>query len=102
MASLPRPCIDCGVVVRTKRCTQCQRRKESHRPSRIARGYDKEWVALSKWARSVQPFCSYCGRANDLTVDHIIPLSRGGLSVPSNVQVLCRICNSEKSNRTHN
>ena len=96
MALLPRPCIDCGVVVRSNRCNECQQKIEARRPSRIARGYDKEWVRLSKWARSMQPWCSFCGSNKDLTADHITPLASGGLSVPSNVRVLCRSCNSAK------
>jgi hypothetical protein len=42
------------------------------------------------------PWCSACGSRHDLTLDHIIPLSLGGRSTRSNVQVLCRACNSSK------
>ena len=34
-----------------------------------------------------------------LEVDHIIPLSRGGLSTPDNLQTLCWRCNRAKSNK---
>lgn len=34
-----------------------------------------------------------------LEVDHIIPISRGGLSIPENLQALCWRCNRVKSNR---
>lgn len=47
--------------------------------------------------------CCLCGRsASDgvkLEVDHIIPVSRGGKSVMSNLQTLCRDCNRGKSNK---
>lgn len=33
------------------------------------------------------------------TVDHIMPLSLGGLDQPSNWLVLCKTCNEEKGNK---
>jgi hypothetical protein len=43
--------------------------------------------------------CTYCGKTEDLTIDHIIPGSLGGTNDPTNLQVLCRSCNSVKNNR---
>lgn len=37
-----------------------------------------------------------CTNARDLTVDHIVPLSRGGTDQLSNLQFLCRSHNSKK------
>ena len=93
---LPRPCAGCGVIVRSSRCAACRSLKEKMRPTRAQRGYDYEWAKLSKQMRELQPWCSRCLRTEDLTLDHITPLSAGGRSVYSNVQVLCRRCNSEK------
>ena len=36
----------------------------------------------------------------NMTIDHIIPRSRGGTDDPDNLQLLCAACNSTKSNRT--
>ena len=36
----------------------------------------------------------------NMTIDHIIPRSRGGTDDPDNLQLLCGACNSTKSNRT--
>jgi hypothetical protein len=40
--------------------------------------------------------CRKCGADSPLEIDHIIPISAGGESVESNLQVLCRRCNRAK------
>ena len=40
--------------------------------------------------------CVECGSCKRLSADHIIPESRGGLTVLENLQTMCRPCNSEK------
>jgi hypothetical protein len=40
--------------------------------------------------------CAECGTRDDLTVDHVIPLARGGTNHISNMQVLCLSCNIRK------
>ncbi len=42
--------------------------------------------------------CASCGRSAKLTLDHITPVSRGGKHCVRNAQMLCRPCNSRKSN----
>lgn len=45
--------------------------------------------------------CIYCGHPlseEDASVDHIIPLSRGGLNEPENRVASCCACNSAKGN----
>jgi 5-methylcytosine-specific restriction endonuclease McrA len=45
--------------------------------------------------------CQYCGGTdNSLTVDHVLPKSRGGKSNWINVVVACKSCNLKKGNRT--
>ena len=55
--------------------------------------------------------CRLCGKETPRTLrgttdprapeqDHIVPLSLGGIHAPSNLQCLCRACNSSKSNST--
>jgi hypothetical protein len=40
--------------------------------------------------------CLKCGTAENLTIDHILPLSRGGNDDMTNLQALCRTCNWRK------
>ena len=44
--------------------------------------------------------CQYCDRRNDLTIDHVIPRSRGGRDTWDNVVVACLRCNVTKGSRT--
>ena len=39
-----------------------------------------------------------CGHSTGLEIDHIVPISKGGKSVPSNLQTLCHKCNELKGN----
>lgn len=43
--------------------------------------------------------CLFCNSKEHLTIDHIIPLSLGGTNYMENLQLLCRSCNSRKSNQ---
>ncbi len=40
--------------------------------------------------------CQACGATTRLTLDHVKPLSRGGVHSRENVQLLCVSCNSRK------
>ena len=47
--------------------------------------------------------CQSCGKKNDetdLTIDHIIPLARGGQNDISNLQTLCFTCNLQKTDKS--
>ena len=45
--------------------------------------------------------CQYCGhKSHNLTVDHIIPKSRGGRASWTNMVVACKPCNLSKGNQT--
>ena len=44
--------------------------------------------------------CQYCGKhMRELTLDHVIPRSRGGESTWENLVACCRSCNGRKGNR---
>ncbi|TGL56692.1 HNH endonuclease [Leptospira ognonensis] len=43
--------------------------------------------------------CHYCGqkfKVEELTMDHLIPIIRGGLSIKANLVPSCKECNSKK------
>jgi len=52
-----------------------------------------EWLAELKKRKAE---CAICGTKENLTIDHIIPLRKGGRNIISNIQLLCATCNQKK------
>lgn len=55
----------------------------------------------SGWWKSIvaKGICHYCEKkfkSAELTMDHVVPIARGGLSVKGNVVPACRECNASK------
>jgi 5-methylcytosine-specific restriction enzyme A len=52
------------------------------------------------WKRRIsRGVCHYCGQPvgpRGLTMDHVVPLGRGGRSVRGNVVAACKACNTRK------
>lgn len=46
--------------------------------------------------------CRHCGSQNNLTIDHIVPLSKNGRNHSSNMQTLCADCNQAKGSARAN
>lgn len=45
--------------------------------------------------------CYYCGKhfdIDELTMDHVVPISRGGKSTKGNLVTACKDCNNKKKN----
>ena len=72
----------------------------------------KKIIRQREWNRKVlinkyNATCAHCGDQVNLihdhpkqaTIDHILPLSRGGLDNLTNMQLLCNDCNQSKGNR---
>ena len=56
-------------------------------------------VTKRQWKRVMQAHnyrCAYCGTKDDIEMDHIIPLARGGTNTADNIQPLCGPCNRSK------
>jgi len=67
--------------------------KRERRKARELR--NSEW-----WKRKLaKGVCYYCGRAfpaKELTMDHIVPIARGGKSTKGNIVTACKECNNAK------
>jgi 5-methylcytosine-specific restriction endonuclease McrA len=44
--------------------------------------------------------CRYCGCEEDLTIDHVVPRSKGGKNHSKNMVTACRPCNETKADQT--
>jgi 5-methylcytosine-specific restriction enzyme A len=104
IAHAPRPSLPSVRPLRQagRQGRECKRETERKRvrPTTTQRGYGYQWQRMVALAIRAQPWCSECGSTHDLTGDHIKPLAHGGLNTPSNIQVLCRKCNSRAGGGT--
>lgn len=75
-------------------------------PAQVRREREKarEMRVSSWWKQQVgKGVCYHCEKKfskENLTMDHLIPLSRGGRSTKKNIVVSCKGCNSHKKNLT--
>jgi 5-methylcytosine-specific restriction endonuclease McrA len=44
--------------------------------------------------------CAYCGSKEELTVDHVVPSSKGGKTTWENCVACCQDCNYKKGNKS--
>ena len=55
---------------------------------------------LRQWRKSIHKFtgksCIYCGKPSE-SIDHVLPLSQGGLNTTENCVPACLSCNGDKS-----
>ena len=71
--------------------------RHKHRKLSAGRFSMKEWKSL---VLSFGNKCLWCGKTNtELTIDHVVPLIKGGTNNIENLQPLCRVCNSKKHDK---
>ena len=69
--------------------------RHSRKTGRLPRGTVKSIGERQHW------LCVYCKSdvSQKYHVDHIIPLAKGGIHAPENIQILCPSCNVKKSSK---
>lgn len=123
------PCVHCGTLFIPKttrsvccssRCGKAEARKRAgnmNGDDRLHSSNVRDWnISLKDLSIRDNDICWLCGKPVDWTdytmdgdtfiagnmypsIDHVVPLSRGGLHEWGNVKLAHRICNSIKSNR---
>lgn len=75
-------------------------RKQKHKREALkAQCYHQSYTVdqlnlhFSKWKHK----CAYCGSSEEMTIDHFIPISKGGADALFNLIPACRSCNSRKN-----
>jgi 5-methylcytosine-specific restriction endonuclease McrA len=73
-----------------------RRRREMRKRKALPQGAR---VVLTSEVIARDPDCTYCFGCPSTTADHVVPLTRGGLDVESNLVGACAPCNSSKGDR---
>ena len=80
------------IIALSATAVETRRRANGRKGTRIPVDNDLRWALFQRDGYA----CVHCGSRLDLTIDHIHPVSMGGLNSPENLQTLCRNCNSSK------
>lgn len=102
----------CGVVVENlskdlcKKCRQRIHRRNKSKKRRKKyklRQYNKHRQRiLAELIIEYGQKCFYCAKdllTEEITLDHIIPISRGGSHKKENLRISCKACNLKKDNK---
>lgn len=72
---------------------------KKHARSERQYALENRMAFMSKLARRYGWVCLCCGHTKHLTLDHVKPISLGGETVMSNLQILCYYCNHAKGQK---
>lgn len=83
-------------------CRACYKRLQEYRENKVSKErrdacYYTSRKDVKEWVSTIHgEECLNCRSSDDLTIDHIKPIARGGENKLSNLQPLCKSCNSAK------
>lgn len=96
-----KSCLDCRKPIRKGyRCFSCGRLWELERQQRFpqrAAYKDAGYMAMRDAMLRGGPLCWICEKPGADTIDHVIPLSKGGGNDPGNLRPAHRACNTRKA-----
>lgn len=89
------PCTKCGHAARRRQASRLRDFRERLFTSIVHSPVDVE-VILALLDSS----CEYCGSTDEITIEHRIPLIKGGSHTLDNLTSACKSCNSSKQDKT--
>lgn len=91
------PDIDKAIaIIRAIRQRNANRITSKAKRSEIASNYNNIFMNIGKRDGFC---CAHCCTSRDLEIDHIVALINGGTNDMDNLQLLCKVCNSQKSDK---
>lgn len=66
----------------------------------IAKGNGTFFVSNKETKKMYESPCFYCGSTENITIDHVLPIMRGGTHGIGNLVPACRDCNFSKNKKT--
>lgn len=76
---------------------RARERENTHRRRAMLGAHDPELAELMALLLTMP--CVYCGATEQITIDHVVPLSRGGKHEAENLAPACLPCNCSKNNK---
>lgn len=105
----PVICTQCGDVSinRKEVCSPCGKAARKREISRLRSFRDRLFTTLVHTPEDVEFIlslldspCEYCGSTDEITIEHRVPLIRGGVHNRENLTAACRACNCQKQSMT--
>ncbi len=95
------PIVKAGDLLQvTKWSLSCEKRRLRLRLSKL-NGHHHTLRQAIELIQSVNSICEICGDDSNPSIDHNIPISKGGHNGLENLRVLCVSCNSKKGGRIY-
>lgn len=76
-----------------------KRRRQKLKMPRSVRRVNNSPAKIKFIGKRDGEWCRYCKSKENLTIDHVIPVSICKINEPRNWQILCMKCNQEKADR---
>lgn len=104
---MKRPCLTCGCLIPLGSGSRClehrravQRARDAVRATPAQRGYTGEYQRNRTAVLAASDgWCTWCHRWPATTVDHVVPLAKGGTNDPDNLVPACKPCNYSRGSR---